>query len=208
MIAEKLEKIYGQDTPIFTDEIIRLFEGYTRAYVFRLINKAKKDNTLIEFSRGVYYVPRDTILGKSTICTEIVAEKKYISDKNSVYGIYSGLTLLNSFGITTQMPNTLEIVTNNETTRKRMVEIEGRNIILRMSRCDITKENYAVYTILQLFTDMRKSDKIDDTSKKRIEEYIEKNKVTLEKLFFMASYFPSVTIKKLMCNGILDFITK
>ena len=204
MFIDKIEKTYGANTPIFADEIVALFDGYTRAYVFRLINKAEADGELVSYSRGVYYIPKNTFFGKSTICSEMVAEKKYIKNKESVYGIYSGLNLLNRFGITAQVPNTLEIVTNNETTRKRKIEIGGRAFILRKARCKITKDNYPVYTLLQLFNDMSDKDELDEFAKKQIGDYIVRNDVTTEKLFDMSKVFPSATLKKMIWSGALN----
>ena len=204
MFIDKIEKIYGTNTPIFADEIVALFDGYTRAYVFRLINKAEAEGELVSYSRGVYYIPKRTFFGKSTICSEMVAEKKYLKNKESVYGIYSGLNLLNRFGITTQVPNTLEIATNNETTRKRTIDIGGRKFILRKARCKITKDNYPVYTILQLFNDMSNEDKLNEFARKQIGDYIVQNDVTTEKLFDMSRFFPSATLKKMIGSGVLN----
>ena len=204
MFIDKIEKTYGTNIPIFADEIVALFHDYTRAYVFRMINKAEENGELVSYSRGVYYIPKSTFFGKSTICSEMVAEKKYLKNKESVYGIYSGLNLLNRFGITTQVPITLEIVTNNETTRKRKIEIGGREFILRKARCEITKDNYSVYTLLQLFNDMSDKDELDEFAKKQIGDYIVKNDVTTGKLFDMSKVFPSATLKKMIGSGILN----
>ena len=204
MFIDKIEKAYGANTPIFADEIVALFGTYTKGYVFRLIKRAEESGELVPYSRGVYYIPKTTFFGKSTLCSEMVAEKKYLKNKESVYGVYAGLNLLNQFGITTQVPNTMEIVTNNETTRKRKIVIENREFILRKSRCKITKENYPVYTILQLFSDMSEKDKMGDFSRKQIRNYINENSITIEKLFDMSAAFPSATLKKMIGSGVLN----
>lgn len=204
MFVGEIKKAYGINTPILTNEILDLFKDYTKAYVFRLIKKAEEENNLKTYSRGVYYIPKTTFFGQSTICAEMVVQKKYIEDNKSVYGIYAGLYLLNSFGITTQVPNLVEIVTNNEKTRKRIVVIDNRKFILRKSRCKITKDNYSAYTILQLFNDINENEEIRSSSKKRIKKYMKDNEVTAEKIFQMAQYFPSATLKKLAGSGVLN----
>lgn len=204
MFIEEIEKKYGVNTPVFADEIVALFDNYTRAYVFRLIKKAEEDGELISFSRGVYFIPKKTFFGQSTICSEMVAEKKYLKNNQEVYGVYAGLNLLNQFGVTTQVPNTMEIVTNNETTRKRKVTIEGREFILRKARCEITKENYPIYTVLQLFSDMSDTDNLDDFAKTQINDYMRSNEVTADKLFLMSKSFPAVTLKKMAKSGALN----
>ena len=204
MFTQEVKKAFGANVPIFAEEILALFPQYTRAYVFRLIKRAEQDGELTSFCRGVYYIPTKTFLGASQICSEMVAEKKYLRDCQSVYGIYAGLSLLNQFGITTQVPNTVEIVTNRETTRKRKVTIVGRDFILRKARCEITKENFATYTLLQLFNDMGGSDKMDDLAREQILGYMKGNNVTQAKLFAMSQSFPSLVLRKIAGSGVLN----
>lgn len=204
MFIEDIKKTYGENTPIFADEIVTLFSNYTRAYVFRLIKKAEDAGELVAFSRGVYFIPKKTFFGQSTICSEMVAEKKYLKNNQSVYGIYAGLNLLNRFGVTTQVPNTMEIVTNNETTRKRNVTINGRGFILRRARCEINKENYPTYTVLQLFSDMSNEDELDDFSRTQINDYMSSNGIKADDLFDMSRSFPAATLKKMVRSGVLN----
>lgn len=204
MLIERVIREFGYDTPIFAEEILELFNEFTRAYVFRLIKKAENAGELVCYSRGVYYVPRKTFFGASTICSEQVAEKKYLRDGDSVYGIYSGLSLLNQFGITTQVPNILEIVTNNETTRKRKVVIDGKEFILRKARCEITSENYPEYSLLQLFNDIDQQDSLDEFAKGQIGEYIRKNQLTNERINAMSLFFPAMASKNMLRSGVLN----
>ena len=86
--------------------------------------------------------------------------------------MFGGIKLLNNFSVTTQMAAVIEVVTNNETTRCREIDINGRRFILRKSRCEINTNNYAAYTILQLFNDFTEQDELDDSSRRRLFEYI------------------------------------
>ncbi len=104
------------------------------------------------------------------------------------------------------MPNTIEIVTNNETTRKRNVTINGRRFILRKARCEINKENYPTYTVLQLFSDMNNEDELDDFSKSQINDYISSNEIKADDLFYMSRSFPATTLKKMVKSGVLNAI--
>jgi hypothetical protein len=206
MFIEQLKAQFNNNEPIFTSEILGLFNGYTRAYVFRLINKAKNEGKLLQYDNGVYYMPVKSILGLSTITADDVARKKYVSGSGEVYGVYSGLKLQNDFALTTQMPNTIEIVTNKETMRCRTVDIDGRKFILRKSRCQINKDNIAVYTILQLFTDIDNSQELDDIAINRIKNYVENNNVSAKKIIEMANIFPAKTTKNLLCSGAINEI--
>jgi hypothetical protein len=120
--------------------------------------------------------------------------------------VYSGLKLQNDFVLTTQMANTIEIVTNNETMRCRTIDIDGRKFILRKSRCQINKDNIAAYTILQLFTDIDNSQKFDDIAVKRIKSYAKNNKVSAKEIIDLANFFPAKTTKNLLCSGVLNEI--
>ncbi len=207
MFIEKISKNFDTNEPIFTEEILSLFKEYSRAQVFRYIDKAKNNKELIQFTKGVYYIPTITFWGDlSMITTDSVVEKKYLRNSNQVYGVYSGIKLLNLFSVTTQMGATIEIVTNNETTRCRHIDINGRKFILRKSRCNITKKNYAAYTILQLFNDFDDQDKLDDHSYKSIVEYINNYKVEKEQLLELSMQFSARAIKKLIGSGILNEI--
>lgn len=204
MFVERIKDNYNPGLPIFTNDIISLFPEYTRAYVFRLIKKSENNGELVRFSRGAYCIPKKTFFGYSTISANNVANKKYIKDDVSIYGIYSGLTLLNQFGLTTQVPNVLEIVTNNEATRKRIVEIDGMKFIIRKSRFEINNNNYQYYTILQLFLEIGPNQKINDFSKKRIKEYLINNNIDNNVLIKYAMYFPQQVIKTLLESEVLN----
>lgn len=203
MLAEILNKTYEKTTPIFADEILGLFPNYSKQYVYRLISKAVEEGKLSCYERGVYYIPQKTFFGYSSINADQVALKRYIRSGDDCYGLYVGLSLLNLFGITTQMPNGIEIVTNCEATRRRTVRISNRTYTLKKSRCKITKDNIASYTIFQLFLDMDDGDNLDDSSTELIKSYLNRNNISLKDLMEMSSFFPGKALKRMMRSGIL-----
>ena len=139
MFEEKMNKIFKKNEPIFIEEILDAIKEYSRAYTFRQIKKMEEDGTIVRFTQGVYYLPTETEFGRSTISIHQILNRKYLNDNDEIFGVYSGLILQNMFGVTTQVPNVLEIVTNKETTRCRKIMIKGREFILRKSRIKITK---------------------------------------------------------------------
>lgn len=203
MFIKKLKKTYSSSQPILIEDIFLLFPRFSRAYIFRLIKKAEENGELVKYSRGVYCLPKKTIFGEVTLSPFVVAESKYISNKHEVYGVYSGLTLLNQFEVTSQVPNNLEIITNNEATRKRDVCINGKKFILRKSRFEITKDNFCYYVVLQLFSELGINTKLENMAKQRVEEFIEKNDINIEKLIDYSMYFPAQVLKKLIGSGVL-----
>ena len=206
MFISRIKNNYKSGEPIFVQDAISLFPEYTRAYIFRLLKRNEKSGNIVRFSRGVYCLPKKTFFGTTTTTSSMVAKNKYVSDDKLVYGIYSGLTLLNQFAISSQVPNVLEIVTNNESTRKRTIYIDGIKFIIRKSRFEITKDNYCYYTILQLFLELGVNPKLDDFAKQRIVEYISKKRINKNELIKYAMRFPAQAIKNLMGSEVLNGI--
>lgn len=207
MFIERLSKKFNSDEPIFTEDIIKLFSDYSRAQVFRYIERAKENKEIVQFDKGIYYIPRVTFWGGlSTIAADDIVAKRYLRNDKRIYGVYSGIKLLNNFSVTTQMPAVIEVVSNNETMRRREIELSGRKFVLRKSRCEINAGNYAAYTILQLFNDFDNRDELNDSSRRRLLEYIKKQNVTQEQLFRMSANFPAKATKNLVRSGIINAI--
>ena len=207
MFVNEIKQKFNINEPIFTEELLELFSKYSRPYVFRIINELEKANELVRYTKGVYFIPKKTFFGLSTITADSVVEKRYLKELNNVYGIYSGLKLLNLFSITTQVPNVVEIVTNNETMRCREIEVNGRKFILRKSRFEIDKNNADMYMLLQVFNDLDTKTKLDDFAQRRLTSFIKEKGINLSKLLNLAMKFPAKTMKNLIGSGILNGIT-
>ena len=134
----------------------------------------------------------------------MVIEKKYLRNEKNIYGVYSGIKLFNTFSMTTQMAAVVEVVTNNESAKYREIQVKNRRFILRRSRCRIDKDNAAAYTVLQLFSEFDKNDKLNDNAKRRLLEYIAVTGVTKEQLFTLSMKFPPKTAQNLIGSGILN----
>lgn len=206
MFVQRLKEQFNINEPIFTEEIMRLFPEYSRMQVFRFINKAEENKEIVQFTKGVYFIPKITEFGLSTITADDVAQKKYIEWKENIYGVVSGIGLLNDFSVTTQVPAVIEIVTNNETTRKREITIRNRRFILKKSRVEINKDNAAAYTVLQLFDEFGKETKLDEYSSRLVTEYVRRQGVTKAQLLNLAVNFPGRTIQKLIRSDVFNEI--
>lgn len=204
MFIERLKEKFNTNEPIFTEEVLELFPDFSRAQIFRFIKKARDNNEIVQYDKGIYYIPGKTFLGYSSISADTVIEKRYLRNEENVYGVYSGIKLFNNFSMTTQMAAVIEIVTNNESAKYREIQIKNRRFILRRSRCKINKDNAAAYTVLQLFSEFDKKDKLNENAKRRLIEYMRVTGVTKEKLFSLSMQFPSKTVKNLIGSGILN----
>lgn len=205
LVVERLRSKFGVNQPIFTSEILEEMSEYSRPRVFQLLKKAEQEQTLIKFVKGVYYIPTETRYGKSLISVEQVIRKKYISDKDNVFGIYCGLQMQQGFMLTYQVPTTIEVVTNNETMWVRETKLKNRNIILRKSRLPITRDNVDAYTILELFSNMDMKKYFDDTSVQReVVRFIKDKAIKKKDVYALAGVFPAKTTRNIMESGIID----
>ena len=195
---------YEVNQPIFIDELLKLFSPISRAQVFRYINRAKTSNELIQYDTGVYYLPAQTILGRSTISPDAVVRKKYLTNGNKVYGIYAGIKLLNMFGVTTQMAGIVEIVSNKESSKCREVVIFNRKFVVKKSRCKISSENYKTYMILELFNEMGVDEVIPSRAKKIISNYLQEENISAYSLFKMSRFFPAKALKNVIRSEVID----
>lgn len=204
MFMEKIKAKFAPGKPIFVSDILALFPNLTKAYVYRLLKENENSGNIVRFSQGIYCLPTKSFLGRTTTTATAVADYKYVSDGERIYGIYSGVALLNQFAITSQVPNVLKIVTNHEATRKRMVSIDKMKFVLRKSRLEITKDNYSIYIILQLFSDLGANPPLNDFAKQGIKNYIQENDIHLNALIDMSTHFPARTIKNLMGSEVFN----
>ena len=204
-MVERLRSKFGVNQPIFTNEILEEMSEYSRPRVFQLLKKAEQEETLVKFDKGVYYIPTETRYGKSLISVEQVVIKKYIEDKDDVFGIYGGLQMQQSFMLTYQVPTAIEVVTNNETTWVRETKLKDRSIILRKSRLPITRENVDAYTVLELFSNIDMKKYFDDTSVQReVIGFIKEKAIKGNDVYALAGAFPSKATRNIMESGIIN----
>lgn len=200
-LVKCLKNQYGENTPIFFEDITNVCFGYTRGRVYQLIDAAMNSGLLTKAGYDCYYIPTTTPFGKSLLNPRKVIEKKYISNKGEVYGFYTGLALLNSFGITTQMPNVIEVFTNNEATKSRRVTINNQTIIVKRARTKINNSNYKEMMLLELFNlaDVRS---IDARAIQKIVDYMKQNNISIQGIMKYAKFVPARAIKNFMSSEV------
>lgn len=209
MLVSRLEKRFGYDKPIFTEDIFECMKGYSRQRVYQLIIEAIKKETLVRFDTGIYYLPTETEFGRSVLTVNEVVNRKYISDNGEIFGIYGNYVIDLNFLLSYQVPNTIEVITNKESRDVREIEIRGRKIVLRKSRLPITNENADAYTLMELFNniDMRQY-RENSMVRESISSYIKEKKISSGTIYSLASFFPARTMKNLATSGVLYEITQ
>lgn len=103
-----------------------------------------------QYDDEVYFIPKKTTLN-STIGpnADMVARYRFISKGNNVDGFYAGNTFANQIGISTQVHQVIEIVSNNVSDDGEVL-IGNRRFDIRKLIVPITKANAHVLQMLEL----------------------------------------------------------
>ena len=151
MLLKFLKSKFGPGKPIFTEdaEPLGLSAGNLRQQFKKLVDAGE----LSRFEPGVYFLP-DPNHEYYPISSNMVAEYKYITDGDEIYGYYSGYTFANQLGLCLQVPYKEEIVTNNTTAIAREVKVGKIPFYIRRAKVEVTKENRNVLQLLDLLKDV------------------------------------------------------
>lgn len=194
-LFEYLLSTFGANEPFFTTEI--RYGNYSKPWLYKELNKLCDEGKIIRYERGLYYIPTQTVFGPSILDPGKVITKKYIFDGSEVVGYYSGMTLLSQLRLTTQMPNVVEIFTNNETSNTRDVYVGKQKVLLRKARTPINRSNAAVLSFLEMMNSITPKF-VDDEKKTIIEEFITNNRITRKNIAEYAPLFPDRAIRTLV----------
>jgi len=197
---EFLKEKYGCNEPIYVDEI--RYEGYSRSWIFTELKKLVDNGELKRFDVGIYYFPKKMPYGDSVLNSRKVVQKRFLGSDGEVYGYIAGLSLLNQAGLSTQVPNLLELVTNNESTRVRDIMVGGQRVRARRSRTTITKENANALQFLDLMNAITPS-ALDETERFMLSRYIKSSGVTRDAVAQYAGFFPGKAMRNLVESGVV-----
>lgn len=151
MLLEYLQKNYKVNEPIFVSDIDLPVTDTNLRQMFKVLCDSGQ---IYRYETGIYYMKGNTRLkGGVSLSASKVARYKYIARKDQVNGYYSGYTFTNLLGLTTQVPYTIEIVSNGASAKCREVSVKNQKIMLRRPRTQINKENVDVLQLLDLLKD-------------------------------------------------------
>jgi len=194
-LYDALVERYGVNEPIFSSEIT--FGDYSRPWVMKQLKALCDSGQLVRFEKGIYYIPTDTLWGKSVLNPRKIIEKKYISDGYDIFGYYSGIAFQNRVKLTTQMPNVLEIYTNNETSNVRDICVGKQKVLLRRARTSINRDNVVVLSFLEMMNDIS-PDTLDGEKRYRIAQFVNANGITKKDVLQYAPAFPDRAMRNLI----------
>ena len=199
ILIDYLLKKYGTNKPILTEELVVSEISYDN--LRKQLSRYNSQGIIEKYSQGVYYIPKETILGKSTLSINDVIYRKYISDDNEIYGFFSGLSFYNKLGITTQVPFVYEIVTNQEKSRVRKITLKNKKIILRKPYATINRNNYLEAQFLEFINNANINDINDNVD--ILKKYIKDNNLNKNIILDLITNYPSKTSKRLIESRLL-----
>lgn len=194
MLLEFLKSKFGPGKPIFTEdaESLGLSAGNLRQQFKKLVDAGE----LSRFEPGVYFLP-DCNHEYYPISSNMVAEYKYITNGDDIYGYYSGYTFANQLGLCLQVPYKEEIVTNNTTAIAREVKVGEIPFYIRRAKIAVTKENRNVLQLLDLLKDVEEYTDYccEDEAPDIIRRHILRNKILRADVDKYIESFPLKTYK-------------
>ncbi len=202
MLCEYLKENYEPGEPIFSGDIVipGLSEENLRYHLKRLTD----DGILCRFEAGIYYFPKTDILGEELALTaDTVALHKYIRRRGKRIGYYSGYTLANRMGLSTQVPHTEEITSNYAPAQVRELSIKNRRYILRRPLVEVTDENVAVLQFLDCLKDLEKcAEEEPEVCGRILTGYAKEHDITKIMVDRFLAYYPLKIYKAIYETGV------
>lgn len=202
MLYKYLKENYKPGEPIFSTDIE--ISGLSEENLRYHLKKLTDDGMICRFESGVYYIPKIDILGeKMNLSAEIVATHKYIQRKGKRVGYYSGFTLANRMGLSTQVPFTVEITSNYAPAQVRELTIKNRKFIIRRPLVEVTEDNVAVLQFLDCLKDIEKCAEEDlDICGRILSNYARRNAITKKKVDELITNYPMKIYKAIYETGV------
>lgn len=190
---------FSNGEPIFINDIPCKSKNYLRQELKKLTDNGE----LVRLYNGVYYKKYKTILGtEGKISINKYIDKMYLNCTN---GFYTGLTLANKYGFTSQNPAVIEISTNKATTKQRKMIVDGFTIIVYKPVVKITKDNLSALQFLDLMTYIDKYSELKNNElNKKLKEFVEKTNVNFDYVKKYISLYPMCVYKNIYEGGLMN----
>lgn len=204
MLYDFLIENYGCGEPIFLSEVS--YPAKREVALRQEMSKLVALGLVRRFEQGIYYIPEKGMFSTERVLSvEKVIERKYLFDKNgNRCGYVSGQTFANQFGISTQVPMVITVVSNKATTTERRIRLAGREIILRKPRYDVDEMNFRILQLLDLILDIDIYCEVSyEEGRKRVAQYLQKWLLQFSYMEEYFSYYPIKLFKNLYEMGLL-----
>ncbi len=183
-----------KNEPIFIEEIkeyiMQFYKEADKKKIFNnikeILNRLNKENYIKTAFKGIYYIPKKNVFGELPLANNKIIQYKYLTDKQgNIKGYITGANLFNKVGLTTQVPNVIDIVTN-ECKNNNKYNNKNLNVIIRKPKIEITNENYKYLQLIDLIENKDniyiEVENIDDI----IYNFIQENELQFEKILMYA----------------------
>ncbi|MCK9323336.1 MAG: DUF6088 family protein [Candidatus Methanomethylophilaceae archaeon] len=191
---------YGTNEPIFAKDLTII--GRSPSYIRQSLTRLTEQKKIIRYSQGIYFIPKESVYGeKFPLNLNKVIKKKYISEKKEVYGFYTGTYFKNSIGLTEELPSVIEIVTNRESTRGRLVDIGDQQVRIRCPVVPINRDNVKILQFLDFMNRMSKEEASSLNKDQALKKYLKKSEFKGSDVLGYAGLYPAKTLTNMFaCN--------
>jgi len=169
----------------------------------KAIAKLIKENKLTRIKKGLFYVPKKTKFGYIPPSINEILKKELVKNGKTI-GYITGVGLYNKLGLTTQIPNIIEIGTNK---RKQPKVINGKKIKYIKAYAKIKNTNIELLQILDAIKNIKKIPDSDiNESYEILKEKIKQLNITKKQnLFTLSLEYPPMT--RALTGAILEEVS-
>lgn len=197
-----------KNEPIFIEDIQEYLKQYIEnedlKKVFNnlriILKRLNENNTIKTAYRGIYYIPKSNMFGEIPLSNLKIIQYKYLNDTlGNVKGYITGSTLYNKLGLTTQVPNIIEIVTNECKNNNKYYNY-NLNAMIRKPKIEINNENHLYLQVIDIIENNENVAIEVDNFDEIIYNFIKENNLSFEKLIMFANKVNSKkALEKLIC---------
>lgn len=190
LVLEYIEQ-YPEDEPIFIEDIKKYIiqkceDNPKQENILKninvILNRLKNEGIIKAAYKGIYYIPKTNIFGEVPLANSKIIQYKYLVDKfGNVKGYITGANLFNKVGLTTQVPNIIDIVTN-ECKNNNKYANKYLNVIIRKPKIEINNENYKYLQLIDLIENKDNIYVEVDDMDEIIYNFIQENDLDFEKI--------------------------
>ena len=179
-----------KNEPIFIDDIkeyiMQFYKEEEKEKIYNnvkeILNRLNKANIIKTAYKGIYYIPKTNIFGEVPLANSKIIRYKYLVDKfGNIKGYITGATLFNKAGLTTQVPNVIEIVTN-ECKNNNKYENKYLNVAIRKPKIKINNDNFKYLQFIDLIENRDNIHIEVDNIDEILYNFIQENNLKFEKI--------------------------
>ncbi len=179
-----------KNEPIFIDDIKEyIMQFYKEEKIEKLFNNVKeilnrlnKEKIIKTAYKGIYYIPKTNVFGEIPLANSKIIKYKYLVDKfGNVKGYITGAKLFNEVGLTTQVPNIIDIVTNECKNNNKYIN-KNLNVAIKKPKIKINNENYKYLQLIDLIENKFNIHVEVDNMDEIIYNFIQDNDLQFEKI--------------------------